>query len=96
MNDNKTELPTRFAKLIGQTIVIDVASRYVYLGTLRGGDATFLELAEADVHDLRDTSTTREEYVLAAGRHGISPNRRRAFVSMSEVVSVSRLEDVIY
>ena len=93
--DNHSSLPERLARLMGQVVVVDVASRFVYLGTLAAGDVTFLELTEADVHDLRDTTTTREEYVLAAGRHGVAPNRRRVFVSFSEVVSVSALDDVI-
>ena len=82
-------------RLLDREVVIDASSRYVYLGRLAGGDETFLVLEEADAHDLRDTATTREEYVLAARRHGVSPNRARVYVRAAEVVSVSALDDVI-
>lgn len=83
------------SRLIDREVVVDVASRYVYLGRLVGGDEKFLTLDDADVHDLRDTATTREEYVLAARRHGLAPNRARVYVRTAEVVSISLLEDVI-
>ena len=88
-------LPPILARLVGREVVLDVSSAYVYLGRLVGGDEKFLTLDEADVHDLRDTATTREEYVLAARRHGLAANRRRVYVRTGEVVSVSALEDVL-
>ncbi len=60
------ELPPLVASLLNVEVVLDVAGPYVYLGRLVDGDAKFLALADADVHDLRDTATTREEYVIAA------------------------------
>lgn len=82
-------------QLIGQPVVLDVASMYVYVGTLAGLDERYVVLSDADVHDLRDTATTRELYVLEARRHGVSVNRRRVLVSRHEVVSVSALGDVV-
>ena len=90
-----SSLPPLLALLIDREVVLDVSGPYVYLGRLKGGDEKFLSLEEADVHDLRDTATTREEYVLAARRHGIAPNRARAYVRTAEVISVSALEDVL-
>ena len=48
------------APLIGQTVVIDLVSPYVCLGTLVGLDRDFLELHDADLHDFRDSAATRE------------------------------------
>lgn len=90
-----SSLPPLVAQLIGREVVLDVSGPYVYLGRLTGGDEKFLSLEEADVHDLRDTATTREEYVLAARRHGLAANRSKVFVRTAEVVSVSALEDVL-
>jgi hypothetical protein len=81
--------------LAGENVVIDVSSLYVYLGRLVGGDQHFLTLADADVHDLRETSTSREKYVLDSLRHGIRVNRKQVHVRCAEVVSVSRLTDVV-
>ena len=82
-------------QLIGEPVVLDVASPYIYLGTLSEVDHKYLILTDADVHDLRDTTTTRELYVLDAKRHGLSVNRKRVLVNRHDVVSVSRLEDVV-
>lgn len=92
---NLATLPAAFVELVGQLVVLDVSGPFVYLGRLDGGDAVMLSLRQADVHDLRDTSTTREEYVLTARKFGVNPNRKRVLVRMEEVVSASRLEDVI-
>jgi hypothetical protein len=47
------------------------------------------------VHDLRDTTTSRELYVLDARRHGVNPNRKRVLVRREEVVSLSLVDDVV-
>lgn len=90
-----SSLPPLLARLLDQEIVLDVSGPYVYLGRLTGGDEKFLSLENADVHDLRDTATTREEYVLSARQHGLAPNRVRVFVRTAEVISISALEDVL-
>lgn len=87
--------PQTFDELIGSEVVLDVASPYVYLGTLAGQDSQYLILDDADVHDLRDTTTTRELYVVEARRLGVHPNRKRVWVRLGEIVSMSRLADVV-
>jgi hypothetical protein len=80
---------------IGQVVVLDLVSPFVCVGLLVEVDRDCLLLEEADLHDLRDTTTTREAYVLDLRRHGTIANRRRVWVSIREVVSLSRLEDVV-
>lgn len=81
--------------LVGQEVVLDLASPYVIVGTFRGRDTEHYVIENADVHDLRDTTTTRELYVLDAKRHGINSNRRRIFVRRENVVGIALLADVI-
>ncbi|MCH8244092.1 MAG: hypothetical protein IH897_16000 [Planctomycetes bacterium] len=52
-------------------------------------------LEDADVHDLRDTTTTRELYVVEAKRLGIHANRQRVLVRRDEVASLAALDDVL-
>lgn len=80
---------------IGQKIVIDLKSSYVCLGTLQRLDDHFLEIRNADMHDLRDTQTTRENYVVDSKITGIKRNRKSVLVVRTEVVAISRLEDVV-
>jgi hypothetical protein len=81
--------------LEGCEVVLDLASQYVILGTFKGRDALYYIIDNADVHDLRDTTTSRELYVLDAKRHGINANRKRVFVRKDGVVSLSNLADVV-
>ena len=86
---------THFDALLGREVVLDMASRYVILGKLITYDERLLVLEDADVHDLRDTSTTREVYVVESKRFGIRTNRARVIVVQSEIVSLSALDDVV-
>lgn len=91
------ELPPAYSleRLLGEIVVLDLASPYVYLGRLVALSLEFLVLEEADCHDLRDTNTTREKYVLDCRRHGLGANRRQVWVNRREIVGISRLEDVV-
>ena len=81
--------------LVGREVVVDVVSQYVYVGKLADGDAKYLVLEQADVHDLRDTTTTRENYIVDSRKFGIRTNRERVLLRLDEVVSISALDDVI-
>jgi hypothetical protein len=82
-------------EMIGRKVVVDLRGPYVCLGTLQRIDQHGLELSNADLHDLRDTDTTRENYVAAAGATGVKRNRKRVLLVRDEVVAVSLLEDVV-
>ena len=82
-------------EFLGQKVVIDFRGEYVGLGTLKRVDEHFLELRNADFHDLRDTHTSRENYVAAAVATGIKRNRKRLIVSRAEVVAIALLDDVV-
>jgi hypothetical protein len=67
----------------------------VCLGTLHRIDDQYFELRNADLHDLRDTDSTRELYVADSRATGIKRNRKRVFIARGEVVGISRLDDVV-
>jgi len=80
---------------VDQEVVLDLSSPYVILGTLCAHDDHYLVLENVDLHDLRDSNTTREIYVRTAKQFGINPNRKRIYVQRREVVSLSVLADVL-
>ena len=82
-------------EFVGKKVVIDLQSPYVVLGTLTRFDDHLLELKNADLHDLRDTETNRENYVAASSHSGVKRNRRRVVVFRREVVAIGMLEDVV-
>ncbi len=81
--------------MIGCRVVVDLRSAYVALGTLTRLDADFLELKNADLHDLRDTDTTRELYVIEARNTGVQRNRKRMLLVRADIVAVALLDDVM-
>jgi hypothetical protein len=82
-------------ELVGEKVVIDLRSEYVCLGTLARIDEHSLGLKDADIHDLRDTDTGRENYVAASIATGIKRNRKFVVIMRSDVVAVARLGDVV-
>ena len=82
-------------EFLDKKVVIDLVSHYVCLGTLAGCDDHFLDVRNADLHDLRDTDTTRELYIADSVATGIKRNRKRVLIRRSEVVAISKLEDVV-
>lgn len=88
-------LENELEELIGREVVLDVKDPHLYIGTLEKVGQSVLVLSEADVHFSGDSLTTTELYLLEAKKNGVRPNRRRVFVMRSDVVSVSRLEDII-
>jgi hypothetical protein len=82
------------AEYVNEKVVIDLKSSYVCLGTLTRFDDNFVEMKSADLHDLRDTETSRENYVAASVATGIKRNRKKVLLFRSDVVAVSRLADV--
>jgi hypothetical protein len=85
----------RLTQLAGQILVIDLRSTYVCLGRLVGLDREFLELADADLHDFRDSPATREVYVYDSVRLGIRRNRSRVLIRLADVVAVTRFDDIL-
>jgi hypothetical protein len=86
---------THWKDLIGETVVLDLSSPFVFIGILAEAQGEYLLLDSVDAHDLRDSPTTREKYILNCRLHGVRPNRKRAWVNQREIVGFSRLDDVL-
>ena len=76
-----------------QKVVVDLSSTFVCLGKLTRFDEHFLELKYADVHDLRDTDTTREIYIADSVATGIKRIRKRVLSRRDQLVAISLLVD---
>lgn len=91
---NLVTVAAMLEEFIGQQVVVDLDSPFVCLGTLTRADERFLELRDADLHDLRDTKTSRENYVAACLRTGIKRNRQRLLLARSAVIAVALFAEV--
>jgi hypothetical protein len=86
--------PEWLQALVGEAVVVDCDAPFVVCGRLLSASAHHLELADADLHDLREGSSSREVYVLETRQLGVRVNRRRVSLPLAQVVAVSRLQDV--
>lgn len=83
------------AEFLDKKVVIDFSSPFVCMGTLKRIDEHFLEIRHADLHDLRDTDTSRENYIAASVATGIKRNRKRILIARQDVIAVSLLDEVV-
>jgi hypothetical protein len=83
------------ADWIGQKVVVDFGNPFVCLGTLVRFDDHFMELKNADLHDLRDTDTTREVYVHDSHATGIKRNRKRVLLVRGDIVAITLFDDLV-
>jgi len=81
--------------LIGCPVVLDTKGPYIYLGTLKAVGQEAVVLTSADVHYRGDSPTTSELYLLQARKDGVRVSREQVFVMRGEVVSLSRLSDIV-
>ena len=89
------EPSSRLEAWLGQIVVLDFKSSYVCLGTLVAYDEHFLELSDADLHDFRDSTATREVYVHDSVRIGIRRNRQSVLVRQDDLVAITRFDDIV-
>ena len=82
-------------EFVGQVVVVDLDSPYVCIGTLAVLDDRFIDLRDADLHDLRDTHTSRENYIAASLATGIKRNRKRVLLSRSAVVAIALFDEIV-
>lgn len=90
-----SDFRSALAPWIGQTVVIDCISYYVVVGSLERVGDDYLYLSHADMHDLRDSETTRELYLVKTARLGVQSTRQQLVIRLDQVVGVSRLDDVV-
>lgn len=79
----------------GQIVVVDCTYPYVAIGKLVDFTADYLELIEADMHDLRDSTTSRENYLVKMARYGVGATREVLLFRLEHVVGLSPLDAVV-
>jgi small nuclear ribonucleoprotein (snRNP)-like protein len=84
-----------WAPLIGQIVVVDTDSRYVFMGTLDRVEEHFVVLKDVDAHERGESPSTKEQYIMDTKKFGVKPNRKEVSVRKSVVVSVSKLDDIL-
>lgn len=78
-----------------QKVAVDLDSGHLLIGHLLSFDLNHLLFIEADLHDCKNANSSKEIYLLEAGRYGINVNRRKVAVPRSRMLAISRLEDTV-
>ncbi len=81
--------------LVGDEVVLDTRGPFLYIGTLDSVNSNSLRLTDVDVHDLRETNSSNDYYLIQSRKSGIRCNRRSVYVLSKEIVSISRLSSII-
>lgn len=89
------DCPSSIESFVGKSVVIDTTSPIVYIGKLTSVSDDTLKLEEVDVHDMRETGTGKDLYLINAKKHGVKMNRKEVTVLRHTVACVSLLEDII-
>ena len=88
-------METRLGAHVGAEVVLDTDGPFLYIGKLEAVEGGAAVLVEVDVHDTRDSPSTREVYIHETKRYGVRANRERVEVRLDRVTSFSRLGDVV-
>lgn len=75
--------------------IIDTDSSYIYIGHIIGDDKECIVMQNADIHDIKMGSSTKEQYVIMVKKIGIKPNRKKVHILKDKIISISLIEDVI-
>ena len=93
--DDSASFAPELDRLVGQQVVVDTKEPYVYIGVLEKIERNSVLLKDCDVHDTRQSSTSNELYLIQALKNGVRSSRYAVYVFLKEVVSISRLQDVV-
>ena len=83
-----------FDDYIHQKIVVDASGSFIYLGTLKAVHRDFIELENADVHDIHDSNSTKENYLRNALITGIRPNRKSCRIDKNKIISITLFSEI--
>jgi small nuclear ribonucleoprotein (snRNP)-like protein len=87
-------VPPALENLLGELVVVDTDSTFIFLGKLEGADSQFLQISQVDVHDMGKTNLSKERYIHEARKIGVRHNRAHTYIRMDRVICISKLEDV--
>ena len=82
------------AQFAEQNVVVDFDGPWMAFGRLVGWSHDHLVLEQADLHDLREGTSTRDVYALESRQLGIRVNRIRVAIALRHIIALSRLDDL--
>ncbi len=81
-------------EFIGSVVVCDLADNYLVVGTLSEAGPHHVAFTQADLHDHRESSSSKDVYLIETRKFGVRANRTRVVVPRQLVIAVSTLDDI--
>ncbi len=81
-------------KYLKQQLLVDTRSSFLYIGILEAVTEHCAVLSQVDVHDSKETITTKELYAIQSKTTGVKINRELVYINLDHVVSFSPLDAV--
>lgn len=88
-------MQTELKAHIGELVVLDTDSNWLYIGRIKTVKNGSVCLTDADVHHRLDSQTTTERYIMDTRTTGVHANRRTVYVNLQAIISFSPLDEVI-
>ena len=79
---------------IGGVVVCDLADSHLIIGTLVEAGPHHVAFTDADLHDHRESNSSKDVYLIETRKFGVRANRTRVTVPRQLVIAVSRLDDI--
>jgi hypothetical protein len=83
------------SSFIGLVVVADLDDQYIVVGTLTAVAPDHLAFANADLHDHRESNSTKDVYVIESRKIGVRVNRHKLWIPRHRLVALSPLADVV-
>ncbi len=80
---------------LNKAVVLDTDSHWLYIGTLKAIEKDCYLMENVDAHDLRETTTSRDNYLIGVKTHGLVINRKMVKVCKEKVMGISELENIL-
>lgn len=77
---------------VGQIVVADLDEFFLVIGTLIEIGERHLTFVEVDLHDHRESNSTKEVYIVESLKIGVRTNRTRVAIPRHRLVAISLLE----
>lgn len=80
---------------LDKVVVLDTDSRWLYIGILKAIEKDCYLIEDVDAHDLNETTTSRDDYLIGVRTHGLVINRKMVKVRKEKVIGISTLENIL-
>lgn len=85
---------TWIEKYYGHVLAVDLCDGSVLYGTIKSATHDAIFFMDADLHDMRESNSSKEVYGLETQDIGVRINRKECTIPLDKIISVCLLTDL--